>query len=141
MKLIRRIYGGHLILYPLFMTSFFLLLGLLLYEELKSPRAGFEVYPLFFEIGITPGLYIFSIQTGGFTASPYIFMDISEGMLFGGALFAYDTLRDIRPVKKENNYELFYEGKKVAAFVMLPDDMNYLREVLALRGKYAEHLE
>ena len=67
---------------------------------------------------------------------PYMFMDIDEGMLFGGALLSYDILSGIKPTETRNGFELYYENEKVAAGRMLPDDMNHLLSILDIRSRY-----
>lgn len=126
--------------FPLYMGIFFLLFLALLYIELYGPENKINFISSALLLFGMPHL-CFGFLDGKSASYPYIFMDISEGMLFGGALFSYDTLRDIRSAKRENHYELFYEGEKTADFMMMPDDMSYLREVLALRGKYGEYLD
>lgn len=82
-------------------------------------------------------LYNFS-HNSSYNYSPYIFMDINEGMFFGGAVFSYDTLCGIRPAGKGNGFELYYEGEKVAEGNMLSDDMKLLREIIDVRSKYSD---
>lgn len=87
-----------------------------------------------------PITYSTTFSSNQYIYSPYIFMDIDEGMLFGDALFPYDIMSGLKPTGNGNGFELYYEGKKVAYGRMLPDDMSYLQEILALRSKYKDYL-
>lgn len=97
-----------------------------------------DSFILFYSIYL-PIMYS-TFSFGQITYSPYIFMDIDEGMLFGDALFPYDIMSGLKPTGNGNGFELYYDGKKVAYGRMLPDDMNYLQEILALRSKYKDYL-
>lgn len=83
--------------------------------------------------------YTYTINNIGYS-SPFIFMDINEGMLFGGALFSYDVLSDIRPTGINNGFELYYNDKKVAWGKMLPDDIEFMLEIISVYQKYRDKL-
>ena len=72
---------------------------------------------------------------------PFIFMDIEEGMFFGGALFTYDVMSGLQATVKRNGFELHFEGNVIASGKMLPDDMNYLRDIIEIRNKYKRLLD
>ena len=104
-----------------------------LLEDLEL-EAVYTVLPLF---ALTT-----TINNGqAFNEKPNIFMDVSEGMLFGGALFSYEIMSGIRSTGKKHGFELYHDRKKVAYGTMSPDDMKYLREMIAIYGKYRKVLE
>lgn len=113
-------------------------IGTVIYFEL----IGRELPTYFYNLFYYPFIYhvLFSNSTAISTPFPCIFMDIDEGMLFGGALFSYDILSGIRPTGNGNGFDLYYEGKRVASGKMLPDDMRYLQEMLEIRKKYSDYL-
>ncbi len=70
-----------------------------------------------------------------------IFLDFNEGMLFGNALFTYDIMSGLVATGKNNGFELYHEGKKVAEGKILPDDFKHLQDILEVRNKYRDVLE
>ncbi len=70
-----------------------------------------------------------------------IFLNFNEGMLFGNALFTYDIMNGLITTGKNNGFELYHEGKKVAEGRILPDDYKHLQDILEVRNKYKDVLE
>ncbi|MDR1693027.1 MAG: hypothetical protein LBR72_06670 [Oscillospiraceae bacterium] len=66
----------------------------------------------------------------------YVPLNPDEGMLFGGALFSYDTLRGFRSNSDGSGFTLTYDGREVAKGHMLAYDQNKLLDVLkSLEGE------
>ncbi len=66
---------------------------------------------------------------------PFVFFGRDEGMLFGGALFRYETLSGFTPTGEGNGFVLNYGGKEVARGNMLLYDQNRLQEMLESRDR------
>lgn len=69
------------------------------------------------------------------TACSFVFLNNDEGMLFGGALFRYETLSGFTPTGEGNGFVLNYGGKEVARGNMLLYDQNRLQEMLESRDR------
>ena len=103
-------------------TVIFLCVDMLYYKGIMFQFRGFPGY--FWLIVILSIIVNVYADEKGF---PYIFHSAEEGMVFGGALFPYSAFADFHP--EGNGFELYYDGRRVAYGVMLPDDMDRLREM------------
>lgn len=123
-------------------TLMFLLL-LYLYVvvlSLASIRGWFHIDFSSISFSLNIVNFLFICNAAGYSTDAFIFMDIDEGMLFGGALFSYQKLSGIRPAKRGSGFELYYEGKKIASGNMLPNDMQYLLDIIEIQNKYQDYL-
>ena len=101
-----------------------------------SGRPGLDSSSILTMMNYTNCVYVLCAIWHRQGSEPFIFMDIDEGMLFGGALFTYETLVDIRPTERRNGFELYHRGKKAALGRMLPNDMKHLQDMIELIGRY-----
>lgn len=83
--------------------------------------------------------FVINIYTGD-KEYPNIFLSADVGMVFGGALFSYDTLSSIMFSGSGGEFELNFDGDTVANGVMLIDDMDGMRELI-LECKFARQSE
>jgi hypothetical protein len=125
--------------YNMFAAGFLALLacvffGFVIYRELSGTAAERSGH---FQTAVFP-IYMFNIYSALSRASgaPFIFLDIDEGMLFGGAVFGYDVLSGIYPTGDGSKFELHYGGELVARGNMLPGDMQFLRAMIDTHAKY-----
>ncbi len=81
-------------------------IGLIIFSRITQDPVTFNIFPFCFPYYF----YAFSVYSG--VNTPFIFMDIDEAMLFGGALFSYDVLSGILSTSDGKGFELYYEGKK-----------------------------
>jgi hypothetical protein len=73
-------------------------------------------------------------------SGPFIFMDLDKGVVLGKSLLPYGALYGFAP-DGNGSFEIVHNGKKVAKGKMLPDDAEYLFELLAIHKKYAHILK
>ena len=78
------------------------------------------------------------VSTGDFAV---FFMDISQGITIGNALFSYEKLEGFTLTGTGNKFEWHYGGKKVAWGTMLSGDIEHLREMMTLWQKYRSVLD
>ena len=91
-------------------------------------QIAFRGFPVFYW-----ALILFSVTVNVYPVErvcPNVFFDPESGMIFGGALFSYDTLKEIDFSGSDGEFELYYEGRLVSRGVMLSDDRYHLQDML-----------
>lgn len=82
-------------------------------------QIGFRGFPLFYW-----ALILFCILMNVYPAEricPIIFLNADSGVVFGGALFSYDTLADVN-FGNNGDFMLYHKEQTVAKGIMLSDD-------------------
>jgi hypothetical protein len=69
-----------------------------------------------------------------------IFLDLDQGVLFGGVIYPYEILMGMESNSK-NQFCLRYDGKEVATGKIPPEDLEYLQSMILLKQKYSPVLE
>jgi hypothetical protein len=117
---------------------FYIYFAVLLILDMNGDNLGTSVY--------FSGLYMWFfidslawLRCASKFSTPFVFLDLNEGALFGGAVFSYDILKGVVPSGKGGyGFDFYYEGKKVAYGSMLEDDMDYLTQMIEVCEKYGE---
>lgn len=111
------------------LTVIFAAAILVTYYNDTARQIQFRNFPVFYW-----ALVIFSLVVSIYPAErvcPNIFRGAESGMVFGGALFSYETLKEINFSSSEGDFELYHKGQVVARGVMLSDDRYHLLDILS----------
>jgi hypothetical protein len=100
-----------------------------------------QMFASFIPLYLSIMLNMDNLTPRGYYSGPTIFLDIDEGVLFGGAIFPYEVLRGLSyNSRNDNSFKLTYEGKDVATGKILPEDWAYLHSMIVIGEKYRNYL-